>query len=88
MSFIAILYNSDGQIVNSAVNTTQGNLTREQVEGIKAHGLLFRQQISVPETGDYSLRILVHDDLGNRVGAVELPIRAVRNLPAVTIPKT
>jgi hypothetical protein len=49
-----------------------------------AIGVPFHQEISVPAKGDYYLRIGVHDLRGNRVGAVEVPVEAVRNLPLET----
>ena len=35
----------------------------------------------IPRDGDYTLRIAVHDQQSDRVGAVEVPIAKVRGLP-------
>jgi hypothetical protein len=44
------------------------------------------QQISVPTTGDYSLRIGMRDDATDHIGSVELPVAAVAKLPSVAVP--
>jgi hypothetical protein len=47
------------------------------------------QQIDVPATGDYFLRIGVHDLASDRVGAIEVPTVSIapETVPAVTAPK-
>ena len=83
MEFITFVYDADGRQVNSA--TLDGNLNlTESVDAWAARGgLPVHQQISVPVKGEFTLRIAVHDQQGDRVGAVEVPIDSVRNLPAV-----
>jgi hypothetical protein len=50
-------------------------------------GLQFHQAVSVPAKGEYFLRIGLHDLLVDHVGAVEVPVSAVKNLAVVEIPK-
>jgi hypothetical protein len=47
------------------------------------------QQIDVPATGDYFLRIAVHDLTSDRVGAIEVPTASIspQVVPAVAAPK-
>jgi hypothetical protein len=51
-------------------------------------GIHFVQDISVPLKGECFLRIGVHDETTNKVGALELPIAAVSKLPAIAKPPT
>ena len=40
-------------------------------------GIKYAQQISVPAKGETFLRIGIHDLIGNKVGAIEIPANAV-----------
>jgi VWFA-related protein len=84
LEFVSFLYNSDGKLINLQGSPLRPDYTAAQYEGILQHGIAYHQEISVPEKGEYFLRIATHDIQGNHVGAVELPISAVRTLPPGT----
>lgn len=44
-------------------------------------GMAIHQSISVPVKGDYYLRTAVHDLNSDRVGAIQVPVAVVKNLP-------
>jgi VWFA-related protein len=84
LQFLTYVYDQDGHVINSQDDMVRSNLPPPAYARIMAIGVPFHQEISVPAKGDYYLRIGVHDLRGNRVGAVEVPVEAVRNLPLET----
>ncbi len=79
--FLTYVYDQDGNIVNLVDNRTRANLPPEAYANSLRVGLHWHQEISVPEKGSYFLRIGIHDLTGDRVGAIEVPVAAVKNLP-------
>ena len=67
---------------NSAVNV----LLLDALNTPLADQAYVRQQISVPAKGIYSVRALVNDLQGSHLGAVEIPLAAVQNLPSLNLP--
>lgn len=86
IDFITLVYDAEGNRINSVMNNVSTTLTQAQFAGLQKQGILFQQQISVPVKGDYRVRILIDDVNTNRLGSLELPIAAVRNLPALPQP--
>jgi VWFA-related protein len=87
LQFLTYVYDVNGVLVNSIGNTVQAVVTPANVKAMMETGLQFRQVVSVPAKGDYFLRIGLHDLLVDHVGAIEVPVAAVKNLPVVEIPK-
>jgi VWFA-related protein len=83
LQFLTYVYDEDGRLINSVDNVVRANLPPAAYARVLAGGVPFRQEVSVPVKGDYTLRIGLHDLTGNRVGAVEVPVATVRNLPPV-----
>jgi hypothetical protein len=81
IQFVTYVYDRNGQLITRAGNEVHANLPPEGYAALFRGGLHFVQQISVPDKGDYFLRIGVHDMDGDHAGAVEFPVAAVRNLP-------
>jgi hypothetical protein len=77
LQFVTIVYDVDGKPVNVQSNGMGTNLTPAQFASAFNSNLDDPQQISVPARGEYSLRMGLHDAAANRVGAVEIPVRAV-----------
>jgi len=81
VEFIVLLYDADGNVLNSMSNTLNADLETATYTKVLKHGLQLSQLISVPQDpkhkGEYYLRIAVHDRAGDRVGAIEIPIVAV-----------
>ncbi len=86
LNFLTIVYDADGKRINSLLNTVTATPNADQLTALRKTGFQLRQQISVPTKGDYFIRVLINDHLGTRVGATEVPIAAVRNLPPVNLP--
>lgn len=85
IQFVTFVYDQDGQFITRAGNEVHTNLPSSEYAALFRGGLHFVQQISVPDKGNFSFRIGVHDMDGDQVGAVELPVAAVRNLPPESI---
>lgn len=75
------VYDADGTLLNSSGGGIDSNIHADQFASMLHTGIRFHQDISVPAKGECFLRIGVHDETSNRVGAVELPIAAVSKLP-------
>ncbi len=89
LEFVIIVYDVDGTLLNSMGGGIRANIPAENYAVIRQTGMRFHQDISVPVKGESFLRIGVHDETTNKVGAVELPVAAVSKLPplAATGPK-
>ncbi len=87
VDFVTNVYDRDGQLVNVQSNTLNTNYDAKRFLEVMRGGIMFDQQVSVPVTGDYSLRIAVLDHTSGHVGAVEVPVAAVAGLaPAPATP--
>ncbi|HEU5341672.1 VWA domain-containing protein [Edaphobacter sp.] len=84
VQFLTYVYDRDGNIINLIDNKIRANLTPAAYVQSLHTGLHWRQEISVPAKGNYFLRIGIHDLIGNRVGAIEVPVAAVSNLPSLS----
>jgi hypothetical protein len=84
VEFVAVVYKSDGTIVNHTAHTLRVSLTPDQFKRVGQGGFPFRQEVSVPVKGDFSLRIGVHDLRTNRIGATEISVGSVKNLPPLS----
>jgi VWFA-related protein len=81
IGFDVLVYNQDGVVVNSATSLIKANLSTEAFDKLLKLGVQFQQPISVPVKGTYYLRVGIHDIASNRVGAVEIPVISIKNLP-------
>jgi VWFA-related protein len=85
IEFVTCVYDADGLAINTQVNDIKEMVKPDFFASVHRTGnkpeLQYRQEISVPVKGNYFLRVGVHDLLTNHVGAVELPVSAVSNLP-------
>ncbi len=86
IQFLTYLYDQDGTIINTSGTTVQANIPPATYDASLRTGLQFHQQISVPVKGDYYLRIGIHDVTGDHVGAIEIPVAAVRKMPPADAP--
>ncbi len=85
IQFVTFAYDQDGYLITRAGNEVHTKLPPSEYAALFHGGLHFVQQISVPDKGNYYLRIGVHDMDGDHVGAVEFPVAAVRNLPPESV---
>jgi VWFA-related protein len=82
VEFVVQVYQqNDGQLVNTATHTLVATLSLAQRNKLIRSGFPFHEEVSVPLNGDYSLRIGVHDFNSDHIGAVEVPVASVKDLP-------
>lgn len=67
------VYNSDGDVINSTANTVSPIVPPAVYQSMLRTGANAHRDIDVPATGNYFLRIAVHDITSGRVGAIEIP---------------
>ncbi len=81
MQVMTFVYDQNGLLVDTTAKSVHTNLPPDGYKQLFQHGLQFHQEVSVPLKGTYYLRIGLHDLTSNRVGAVEVPVATVQNLP-------
>jgi VWFA-related protein len=81
LQFVSCLYDQDGRLINIIDDKEGTDISPANFLETLKHGIPWHQEISVPVKGTYYLRIGIHDLASNRVGAVEIPVAAVQNLP-------
>ncbi len=76
------VYNADGdEIVNSTAKTVSPILLPAVYRSMLNTGANAHRDIDVPATGDYFLRIAVHDLATGRVGSIEIPTSSITPAP-------
>ncbi len=78
VAFVTVVYTPMGENVNSIEQTVNFDLTPAHYRQLLAEGLSFKEEIAVPEKGNYFLRLGVHDLTGDQVGALEIPMDQVK----------
>jgi VWFA-related protein len=87
VQFAAIVYDQQGQPVNSLLSTAQLDLTAATYQKLLRDGFSMRQQIAVPVKGNYFLRLGVYDVTGDQIGALEIPVDALQpGIPGQGLP--
>jgi len=77
--YAVIVYNNDdGKTVNSSVMAAKPNVPLSVYQSMLDSGANVRQEVAVPAKGDYILRIGVHDLTTDHVGAIEIPVSAIK----------
>jgi len=82
------VYDVDGALLNSVGGRIESNIPADRYATMLKDGIHFVQDISVPVGQDSFLRIGVHDETTNKVGAIEIPIAAVSKKPQLAAPDT
>jgi len=88
LEFVIIVYDEDNAMINSTTKGVTGNFSPEQYLIDSKSGFKFQQQISLPVKGRYTMRVAVHDKLGNHLGTVEIPVSQLVEIPADPMPAT
>jgi len=78
VDFVAVVYEPTGENVNAIAQTVNFDLTPAQYLQFLADGLKFKEEIAVPEKGNYFLRLGIHDLTGDLAGALEIPMDQVK----------
>jgi VWFA-related protein len=86
--FVVLVFDAQGALVNGQENSVRATVDGQAIPAALKSGLQFHQLISVPATGDFFLRVAVHDLDDDHIGTVEIPVAAIRNLPIVEAPSS
>jgi VWFA-related protein len=78
LEFAAVLYNDQGEVVNSLISTAMLDLTDPTYRRLVQTGFSLSQPIAIPVKGNYFLRVGVRDSVGDRVGAMEIPVDEIK----------
>jgi hypothetical protein len=87
MRFGLAAYTQDGELLNGAEVSIQNAIPQAQYEKIRSQGYHASMVFVVPEQA-VSLRLAVSDEIGKRIGTMEipLPIPSAGNVPAAGMP--
>ncbi len=78
VEFVGVLYTADGQIVNSIGQTASIEVSPDKYHEILVSGLHLSAKIAVPVKGDFFLRLGVHDQISDQIGALEIAMDQVK----------
>src|SRR6185437_15259823 len=67
---ITYVYDANGNLVDAVANAVNATVPPAAYAQLQRTGVPFHQQISVPDKGDYYLRIAMHDVQPDQVGAI------------------
>ncbi|MBT9332794.1 VWA domain-containing protein [Paracidobacterium acidisoli] len=77
LDFVALVYDRDGRLMTGQSNAVNVFAKPEAVQQFLKEGMRYQQQIAVPAKGEYSLRVGIHDRIGDRVGVLEVPASSI-----------
>jgi VWFA-related protein len=86
LRFVAVLYTDDGFEVNSIATPGRTAGDAQEYEHMMKAPFSFDQTIAVPTEGFFFLRVGVHEFGSDHIGAIEIPIDALK--PAVQNPSS
>ena len=86
LEFTVLVYNAAGEVVNTKTRSAHFNLPPGRYADLLAHGLSASQSIDVPVKGSYFLRIGMHDPASGNIGAVEIPVAALKSRQTMIAP--
>jgi VWFA-related protein len=78
VDFVTVVYEQDGMPVNALRSTAELNVSESTYRSLLRNGLPMRQEIAVPVKGNFFLRLGVHDEASDRIGALEIPVDQIR----------
>jgi VWFA-related protein len=70
----AVAKNPNGEVVGELSQRIDAHLKPDGLEQIQHNGLTYRNGLQLPP-GDYTVRFVVRDALGNRMGSVAAPVK-------------
>jgi VWFA-related protein len=83
LQFLTYVYDQNGNLLNVESNPVRATYSPTVYRQILHTGIPYHEEISVPLKGPYFIRIGLHDLATNHIGAVEVPVDAVKNLPPI-----
>ncbi len=84
MEFLTFVFDANGTRVNLQTSALSFDVPADRFAWLQTQSFSYSQQISVPVKGEYFLRMGMRDVTNDHVGAVELPVAEIANLPAVS----
>lgn len=78
LDFVSVVYDQDGAPVNSLLSTAQLDVDEATWRALLHDGLRVRQQLAIPVKGNYFLRLGVHDEASDHIGALEIPVDQIK----------
>jgi VWFA-related protein len=78
VEFVAVVYTSDGEVVNSIIETATLDVSPERYRELLVSGLQMKEEIAIPVKGNFFLRLGVHDKEGDQVGALEIAVDEIK----------
>jgi len=85
LEFVTIVYDQVAQNVNSIRTTLDQDLDDAQYQDFLVHGATASQKIAVPVSGNYFLRLGLHDLLSDRMGQLEFAVDQVKTAPGSSV---
>ena len=85
LEFAVAVYDNEGKLVDTIDKSIQANIIPAAYAQFQQSGVPYQEEVSVPAKGEYTLRIAMHDVGADQVGAVEIPVSAVRDLPPAEV---
>ena len=76
VDIVAVARNPVGEVVAELSQRIDNHLSPDGLEQIQHHGMTYRNGLQLPP-GEYMVRFVVRDSLGNRLGSVAAPIKVV-----------
>jgi len=70
----AVARNLNGEVVAELSQRIDSHLKSDGLEQIQHNGMTYRNGLQLPP-GEYSVRFVVRDSLGNRIGSVAAPVK-------------
>lgn len=81
ITFLTCVYDANGTPLNEQTDGVNVSIPAEQYDQAPHRNFVHHQQISVPVKGMYFLRLGMRDDDSGKLGAFEIPVAAVAELP-------
>jgi VWFA-related protein len=76
--FVTIVFDDQGTLINSQETTITLNLKPNTYQDVMHRVLATKQVLAIPAKGNYFFRFGVHDTLGDKIGAMEVPVDDVK----------
>jgi VWFA-related protein len=73
LEFVAVVYNREGAAEVQQSNSVDVFVKPGGYVQFLKEGIRFQQQIAVPVKGDFFVRVGIHDLIGDKAGAIEVP---------------
>ena len=77
LEFVVLVYDSEGALCTQQTNAVNVYAKPEAIAQFAREGIRYQQQIAVPAKGEFSLRIGIHDMIGDKVGALGVPVASI-----------